>query len=71
MRVPGEIAVIGFDDIPLAALVTPALTTCHVPRYELGVKSVELLLDQIHNSINQRKEIILQPRLVVRSSAPY
>lgn len=60
----------GFDDIPLAALVTPPLTTCRVPRHELGVRAVNLLLEQIRGTSSGPEEIILQPELVVRESAP-
>ena len=70
LRVPDDIAVVGFDNIPLAALVTPPLTTCHVPRYELGAKAVELLLEQIAHADGDAREVILQPSLIVRSSAP-
>ena len=69
-RVPEDVAVVGYDDIPLAALVTPALTTCRVPRYELGARTVRLLLDQIHGCSDGCEEILLQPELVVRDSAP-
>ncbi|MGC9347645.1 MAG: LacI family DNA-binding transcriptional regulator [Anaerolineae bacterium] len=69
--VPEDLAVTGFDDIPLAALVTPSLTTCRIPRHELGVKAVDLLLDQIRGEPTHEGEIlVLQPELVVRASAP-
>jgi LacI family transcriptional regulator len=69
-RVPEEIAVIGYDNIPLAALVTPPLTTCHAPRYELGSEAVRLLLRQIRNGSSASEEVVLQPHLVIRASAP-
>jgi LacI family transcriptional regulator len=68
--VPEEIAIVGYDDIPLAALVTPALTTCRVPRYELGGKAVRLLLDHLRGEPETRTEVVLQPELVIRASAP-
>ena len=60
----------GYDDIPLAGLVTPALTTCRVPRYELGGRAVRMLLDRIDGNPDQDGAISLQPELVVRDSAP-
>ena len=69
-RVPDDLAVVGFDDIPLAALVTPPLTTCRVSRYELGAQAMRLLLDQINDRPGERAEIVLRPELVVRASAP-
>jgi LacI family transcriptional regulator len=68
--VPNDTAVVGFDDIPLAALVTPPLTTCHIPRYELGAQAMRLLLDQINELSPKCTEVVLQPTLVVRASAP-
>lgn len=71
-RVPDDVAVVGFDDIPLAALVRPPLTTCRVPRHELGTKAVALLLDRIRGGTDgdSEQEIVLQPELIVRASAP-
>ena len=84
-RVPDDLAIVGFDDILLAALVTPPLTTCRVPRCELGVQAMRLLLDQIDgppDHANQNPadrspadqypyiEVVLRPELVVRASAP-
>jgi len=69
-RVPDDLAVVGFDDIALAALVTPPLTTCRVPRYELGVQAMRLLLDHIDGCPGECKEVILQPELIIRASAP-
>jgi LacI family transcriptional regulator len=69
-KVPRDLAIAGFDDIPLAALVTPPLTTCLAPRYELGAEAVRLLLNRIRGSEKSPKEVILQPQLVIRASAP-
>jgi LacI family transcriptional regulator len=69
-RVPEDVALVGYDDIPFAAWVTPPLTTCRVPRYELGGQAVRLLLDQIDGCSGGCDEIVLQPELVVRASAP-
>jgi LacI family transcriptional regulator len=69
--VPDDVAIVGFDDIPLAALVSPALTTCLVPRYDLGSAAMRLLLDKINGRASQEcGEIVFQPKLVVRASAP-
>lgn len=69
-QVPDDLAVAGFDDILLAALVTPPLTTCRVPRHELGVQAMELLLNRINDCPGARDQVVLQPELVVRASAP-
>jgi DNA-binding LacI/PurR family transcriptional regulator len=47
MRVPADMSVIGFDDIPLAAYADPPLTTVHVPAFELGFAAGRSLLDLI------------------------
>lgn len=68
--VPGDVAIVGFDDIFLAALVTPPLTTCRTPRYDLGIQAMEVLLDRIDGCLNGCEDIVFQPELVVRASAP-
>lgn len=68
-RVPDDIAVVGFDDIPMAGLVTPSLTTCHVPRFQLGVRAANLLLTKLKNEQTIVEEIVMRPELVVRDSA--
>jgi DNA-binding LacI/PurR family transcriptional regulator len=69
-RVPEDLAIVGHDDIPLAALVSPALTTCRVPRYELGARAVNALLERMRDCPDERSHIVLQPELVIRESAP-
>jgi LacI family transcriptional regulator len=70
LRVPDDIAIIGYDDIRLAALVTPALTTLHIPRAEIGTQAMQMLLAQTEDESTKSKEIYLQPKLIVRASAP-
>ena len=69
--VPGDLAVVGFDDILLSALVTPPLTTCRVPRHELGGQATRLLLNRIVGCPDESNQVILQPEIIVRASAPY
>jgi LacI family transcriptional regulator len=69
-RVPDDLALIGFDDILLAELVAPPLTTCRVPRYDIGVRALDLLLAQIGGCEEDCANILVQPELIVRQSAP-
>ena len=49
IKVPEDIGIVGFDDIYMAAIVSPELTTVHQPSYQMGFKSVELLINKIKN----------------------
>jgi LacI family transcriptional regulator len=69
-RVPEDIAIVGYDDISLASLVTPALTTCHTPKHELGSRAMLLLLEHINGCAATCEDIVIEPELVIRASAP-
>lgn len=68
-QTPDDVAVIGFDDIPLASLVTPSLTTLRIPARQLGRRAAEMLFDDLGGYLTQR-ETVFTPELVVRASAP-
>lgn len=68
--VPDDLAIVGFDDIPLAALVTPSLTTCRVSRYEIGAQAMNMLLERINGCTDECQRIVVEPELIVRASAP-
>jgi len=68
LRVPQDIAIAGFDNIPIAAYQTPPLTTVEQPIVEQGRIAAELLLKRIE-SINSRRQTVQMPcKLVVRES---
>jgi LacI family transcriptional regulator len=69
MKAPDDIALVGFDDIPMARYLTPPLSTVHVDMLELGRRAVELLLDPERTSgpPEGRREV-LAANLVVRGS---
>lgn len=67
-RIPQDVAVVGFDDIPFAAYVDPPLTTVVQPTYRLGALAVERLLSLIRGDSGGPRRIVLQPQLVVRRS---
>ncbi|HET7270893.1 MAG TPA: LacI family DNA-binding transcriptional regulator [Rubrobacter sp.] len=68
LGVPEDCAVVGCDDIPMAAHAIPPLTTVHVPFYETGETAVRLLLDVIAGRGDRPKRILLPVRLVRRGS---
>jgi LacI family transcriptional regulator len=68
LRVPEDIAFVGFDDLPLASLSNPPLTTVHQPISEFGEKAVEMLIDLIENGIKPPRRIIMDTDLVIRDS---
>jgi LacI family transcriptional regulator len=67
IRVPDDVAISGFDDIPLAALVSPALTTLRVPSGQLGRRAVQMIFDHLDGR-QTPAEVIFTPELVVRQS---
>jgi LacI family transcriptional regulator len=68
LRIPEDIAFIGFDDLPIAALAPVKLTTVRQPVVQLGSKAVEVLIDMIENGINPPRHIILETEVVIRES---
>jgi len=68
MAVPGDVSVVGFDDIDLARHVDPALTTVQQPIRRKGEEAVALLLATIHGGGRETEHRRLEARLVVRDS---
>jgi DNA-binding LacI/PurR family transcriptional regulator len=65
--VPGQVSVVGFDDLRHAAFVTPGLTTVHLPLYEVGAMACERLVERVHGRAERVAER-LPTHLVVRES---
>jgi DNA-binding LacI/PurR family transcriptional regulator len=67
--VPGDVSVVGYDDIPVAAFVDPPLTTVKQPMREVGMAAVELVLDAIAGRDGRSGVRLLPATLVVRESS--
>ena len=67
-RVPGDISIVGFDDIPEAAYFTPPLTTVRQDFGEVGRRSLRALLSQIDGCADADEQIVIDTQLVVRQS---
>jgi len=65
---PHDFSVIGFDDVPQATYLNPALTTIRQPRTAIGKQAMALLLAQLAERPSERREILLMPDLIVRGS---
>jgi len=68
IRVPDDIAVIGFDNIMLSALYEPALSTVSLPIQQMGEESVKLLTTVIDKPNTKNKLVILKNELIIRNS---
>jgi DNA-binding LacI/PurR family transcriptional regulator len=68
-RIPDDVAVVGFDDSPLALTVTPMLSSVRQPIEEMGREMTRLLMDQIRFPDRAPRRVILDTRLVVRGSS--
>lgn len=66
--IPSDVAVVGFDDLAVASIVEPALTTVRQPIERLGAMAAELLLDLIEDTVQGPQHVILPAQLVVRQS---
>jgi DNA-binding LacI/PurR family transcriptional regulator len=68
LRVPQDVSVMGFDDIPGAAFNTPTLTTVRQPLTRMGQVAAQILLERIAGKNDYPSEIAIEPELVVRES---
>jgi LacI family transcriptional regulator len=68
LRIPEDISIVGFDDIPQASLVHPKLTTVRQPLDEMGRAAVQILLDQIEDPSQPPRRVTLATQLIVRDS---
>lgn len=69
LRVPEDISVVGFNDIPQAAFTYPSLTTIRQPKFEMGMRGVRQLLDLIEGKVlSTGTATILEVELIVRES---
>lgn len=68
IKVPEDISVMGFDDIPFASLFSPALTTVCYPSYDTGKLAAKVLFEKLNEGNDFILNVKLEPRLVVRDS---
>jgi DNA-binding LacI/PurR family transcriptional regulator len=68
LRIPEDIALVGFDDLPLASYTSPPLTTIHLPALELARQAGEMLVQLLGGKKTRQKHVILETHLVVRES---
>ena len=68
VQCPGEVSVVGFNDMPFAARFQPPLTTIHIPHYEIGSAAAELMLERLQGADGEPRHVRLEPTLVVRDS---
>jgi len=67
-RCPEDMSVVGHDDMPLADMLAPPLTTIRIALHEMGAQAAQLLLGHIHGARSGASRIVLPPELVVRGS---
>jgi DNA-binding LacI/PurR family transcriptional regulator len=64
--VPGDVSVVGFDDVPSCTFVEPALTTIRVPLYEIGALGAQIAIDRLDG--HRRDQVMVGVELVPRAS---
>ena len=70
IRIPQDVAIVGYDDVDFANVLSPPLTTIRQPKYELGYKAAQLLLEETQNpEQHTHQQVIFQPELLVRESS--
>ncbi|QOR71118.1 LacI family DNA-binding transcriptional regulator [Ruania alkalisoli] len=69
LRVPEDVALIGYDDVEFASVLAPALTSVRRPKHEFGRRAAELLLEEIDPGVgHSHQQVMFQPELIVRGS---
>ena len=69
LRIPQDIAIVGYDDIRYAETSLVPLTSVHNPAYDLGLRAAELLIEEVTDaSAHRHRSLLIEPQLVVRES---
>ena len=65
---PGDVSIVGFNDMPFVDRLRPPLTSVRIPQREIGKVAADLLLEQLSGGDETSTEILLEPTLIVRGS---
>jgi LacI family transcriptional regulator, repressor for deo operon, udp, cdd, tsx, nupC, and nupG len=68
LSVPEDIAVVGFDNLKIASIFHPHITTIDQPKYEIGKKATNLLLTLMKGGTIEKKKFVLKDELIIRES---
>ena len=68
LTVPGDVSVVGYDDLPISRYTIPPLTTMHQPIYHMGERAADIVIDQIERKIEEVVHVHLQAQLVERKT---
>jgi LacI family transcriptional regulator len=68
LAVPGDIAIVGFDDLPGSAIADPPLTTVCQPILRVGVQAVESLIELLTHGPQPPRQLIMSTQLIIRQS---
>lgn len=68
LRIPGDLSVVGFDDMEISAFYDPPLTTVAVPAYEMGRMAAKILIENIRGESRAPQQHVLEANLIVRGS---
>jgi LacI family transcriptional regulator len=71
LKVPDDLAIVGFDDLDQTTMIFPELTTVRQPCVEMGMRAAEILIDQLENENEKPEHVILPTTLVIRASCGF
>jgi len=69
LKIPRDIAVVGFDNIPLTYMTSPTITTVNQPKYQLGIYSCSMLIQHINKDISPIESMKLDTEIIIRESS--
>ena len=70
LKIPDDVAVVGYDDIEFSSILEIPLTTVHMPKYRLGMEGTNMLIDEIEGKNSGKpQKLVIKPELIVRESA--
>jgi len=68
LKIPGDIALIGFSNNKITSLIDPQLTTIDQPSFEMGKRAAELLIDAIEAKVSEPVTVVVEAKLIIRGS---